>query len=182
MNLITAIAYDTERDLGRAYNTIMERLRPGDWCCFLDHDALWTTREWYQQLQAAIASNPDAGLFVAVTNRIGRKEQIADGCPTGHDMIEHFAFGEKLKAQHGAAVRDVTGGSLVSGVVMCLSRETWVAAGGFKRGFFGVDNQAHRDMRRIGKRVYLMPGLYVYHWYRADGRKHQNAPRVGGPY
>lgn len=178
MALITAIAYDVERNLGRAYNTVMERLLPGDWCCFLDHDAIWTTREWHRQLLAAIETRPDAGLFVAVTNRIGRKEQIAPGCPAGHDMRDHFAFGERLKSEHEAATRDVTDGNLISGVVMCISHETWEAMGGFKPGFFGVDNEAHRAIRRIGKRVYLMPGLYVQHWYRGDGRKHEDAPRA----
>lgn len=178
MALITAIAYDVERNLGRAYNQTMERLLPGDWCCFLDHDAIWTTRDWYRQLLEAIESRPDAGLIAAVTNRIGRKEQIAPGAPAGHDMRDHFAFGERLKAEHGAALRDVTAGPLISGVVMAISHDTWEAIGGFADGFFGVDNQAHRDARRVGRRVYMMPGLYVYHWYRADGRRHEGAPRA----
>jgi GT2 family glycosyltransferase len=176
--LVTAIAYDVERNLGRAYNEIMSRLLPRDWCCFIDHDALWTTRDWYKQLSAAIAAHKDAGLIVAVTNRVGRKEQIAPGAPTGHDMREHFAFGARLRDEHGSTVRDITTGPLISGVVMCLSHETWEAMGGFADGFFGVDNAAHRAVRRIGKRIYLMPGLYTYHWYRADGVGHDAAPRA----
>lgn len=178
MALIASIAYDTERNLGRAYNQTMERLSPEDWCCFLDHDAVFTTRGWYPQVLRAIAENPRGGLFTAVTNRIGRKTQIPAGAPTGHDMREHFAFGAKLAEQHGASVRDVTRESPISGVVMILSRETWTAMGGFDDGFFGVDNAAHRDVARIGKRVFLMPGLYVYHWYRADGVGHVNAPKA----
>ena len=178
MTLVTAIAYDVERNLGRAYNEIMDRLRPGDWCCFLDHDAMFTTRDWYRQILSVIAEHPAAGLLAAVTNRIGRKEQIPPGAPTSHDMREHFAFGSKLRDQHGHRVKDITRASPISGVVMCLSRETWQAIGGFKDGFFGVDNRAHRDVARADRRVYLMPGLYVYHWYRADGVGHEGAPRA----
>lgn len=176
--LIASIAFDTERNLGRAYNRMMQRLEADDWCVFLDHDAIWTTRFWYSQLLAAIAANPDGGLFTACTNRIGRKEQIAPGCPQGHDMREHFAFGDRLYHQCGSSVRDMTGGNPISGVVMCLSKSTWEKMGGFSEGFFGVDNNAHWAMKRIGKKVYLLPGLYVYHWYRADGRGHRGAPRA----
>jgi len=178
MALITAIAYDVERNLGRAYNATMERLRAGDWACFLDHDAMFTTREWYPQILAAIAEHPDAGLFAAVTNRIGRKSQIPRGAPESHDMREHFAFGAMLRDRHGSTAQDITDDSPISGVVMILSRETWERMGGFRDGFFGVDNAAHRDVAKAGRRVYLLSGLYVYHWYRADGRKHENAPRA----
>jgi len=178
MTLYTAIAFDLERNLGRAYNAFMERLRPSDWCCFLDHDAMWTTVHWYRQLLTAIEENPKAGLFAAMTNRIGRKSQIAPGCPQGHDILEHMAFGREQHEQHGAAARDVTATSPISGVVMCVSQDVWKQTGGFKDGFFGVDNQFHRDVRRAGRRVYLMPGLYVYHVYRADGRSHKGAPKA----
>jgi GT2 family glycosyltransferase len=176
--LITAIAYDTERNLGRAYNEIMDRLLPGDWCCFLDHDAMFTTRNWYRQLLAAIENNPAAGLFAAVTNRIGRKSQIPTGAPSGHDMREHFRFGASLAERHGTEAQDITGGSPISGVVMCLSHSTWETMGGFAEGFFGVDNAAHRSVSKTGRRVYLLPGLYVYHWYRADGVGHSKAPKA----
>lgn len=178
MALIASIAYDTARNLGRAYNQTMRRLEGEDWCVFLDHDAMWTTRTWYPQLLAAIRENPKAGLITAVTNRVGRKEQIAPGCPKGHDLREHFVFGAALRDKHGSAVRDLTKGALISGVVLCLSRQTWQDMRGFRDGFFGVDNEAHKSVRRIGKRVLMMPGLYVYHWYRADGVGHGKAPRA----
>jgi GT2 family glycosyltransferase len=178
MALVTAIAYDVEKNLGRAYNDIMVRLFPGDWAAFLDADAMWTTRVWYRQILEAIAKYPDAGLFAAVTNRIGRKTQIPAGAPAGHDILEHYAFGKKQLEKYGSTVKDVTHDSPISGVVMCMGRETWGRIKGFKPGFFGVDNRAHLDVRQAGLKVYLLPGLYVYHLYRADGEKHTGAPRA----
>ena len=176
--LVTAIAYDVERDLGRAYNEIMGRMLPADWVCLLDHDAVFTTRDWYKQLLSAIDANPDAGLFAAVTNRIGRKSQIAPGCPDGHDMRAHRAFGQRLLEQHGHTVRDITRDSPISGVVMVLSVDTWERMGGFSSGFFGVDNNAHRAVAKTGRKVLLLPGLYVQHWYRGDGVGHDGAPKA----
>jgi GT2 family glycosyltransferase len=177
--LITAIAYDTERNLGRAYNAIMRGLAPDDWCCFLDHDAMFTTAAWRSQLEAVIDQQPHAGLLAGVTNRIGRKYQVVPGAPSTHRVGDHAAFGAALLDRHGTRVRDITRDSPISGVLMCLSRETWELMGGFKDGFFGVDNRAHMDVARAGRRVYLLPGLYVYHWYRADGVGHgKGVPRA----
>jgi len=175
--LITAIAYDSERNLGSAYNQIIERLRPEDHVAFLDHDAIWTTRDWHKHLLEAIARYPDAGLFGAVTNRIGNKEQVAEGAPAGHDMGAHRAFGQAQWDRYGSEAIDVTNKHLLSGVVMCVP----ASARGlfrFSDGFFGVDNEAHRAVRRAGKRIYLLRGLYVQHWYRGGGEKHVDAPRA----
>lgn len=175
--LVTAIAYDLERNLGRAYREILERLRPEDHCVFLDHDACWTTRDWYRTLLQAIERYPNAGLFGAMTNRIGNKEQIPQGVPAGHDMAVHRAFGQELEQKHGSDAIDVTDRHLLSGVVMCFTAPA-IARLKVADGFFGVDNQAHRDVKRMGLRIYLLRGLYVQHWYRGDGRGHHGAPRA----
>lgn len=173
MTVVAAIAYDVERNLGRAYNGAMETAAIGEWVAFLDHDAMFTTGHWRQQLRDAIDANSDAGLITAVTNRIGCRRQIAPGCPDGHRLGDHFGFGAGLVEAHGSAVVDVTGGPRISGVLLCLSRETWERIGGFRDGFFGVDNRVHEAVRAAGLRVYMMPGLYLYHWYRGDGVAHE---------
>lgn len=174
--LVTAIAYDVERNLGRAYREILARLRPDDHCVFLDHDAIWTTRDWFTVLLQAIERYPDAALFGAMTNRIGNREQIPQGVPAGHDMAVHRAFGQQQQDRFGSEAIDVTNRHLLSGVVLCMPAAA-KAKLTISDGFFGVDNQLHRDARRIGK-VYLLRGLYVYHWYRGDGRGHVGAPRA----
>jgi GT2 family glycosyltransferase len=177
MALICSIAYDLNRNLGGAYREILERLKPEDHCVFLDHDACWTTRDWYKQILQAIERYPDAGLFGAVTNRIGNKDQVVAGAPAGHDMAAHRIFGKALQDKHGSEALDVTDGHVLSGVVLCIPA---AARAGLKipDGFFGVDNEMHRAVKRAGKRVYLLRGLYVQHWYRGDGVGHASAPKA----
>lgn len=177
--LLVATAFDPDRNLGRAYNNVLaavEEAMGKGWVCFVDHDAIWTTRTWYSQLVTAIEANPDAGMITAVTNRIGNKRQIAPNAPKGHDMAEHRKFGEHLAAVHKSTVVDVTEGAPISGVVMAVR----VAPDRprFRDGFFGVDNCMHWDLRDAGYKVYQMPGLYVYHWYRGDGVGHPQAPKA----
>ncbi len=178
MTVVAAIAYDVERNLGRAYNGVMESTAPGNWVAFLDHDAMFTHRGWRKQLELAIEKNPKPGLITGVTNRIGQKLQLAPGAPDGHCFGDHAAFGKKLFSKHGCGVRDVTTGPRISGVLMCLSRETWQRIGGFRDGFFGVDNRAHEAVKAAGFHVYMMPGLYLYHWYRGDGVGHEPGAMV----
>lgn len=176
--LVAAIAYDVERNLGRAYREILSRLKPEDDCVFLDHDAIWTTRDWYPQFQAAIKRYPDAGLFGAVTNRIGNKQQVVPGAPAGHDMAAHRRFGLELQQKYGTDALDVTDGHVLSGVVLCIPAAVRAAGFQIPDGFFGVDNAMHREARRLGRRVYLLRGLYVQHFYRGDGVGHPGAPKA----
>lgn len=175
--LVTTIAYDLERNLGRAYREHLLRLKPGDHIAFLDHDACWTTRDWYPQILQAIDRYPDAGLFGAVTNRIGNKQQIAPGFPPGHDMGAHRVFGAQLQQKYGTEAEDVTAKHLLSGVVLIFTAPI-IPRLKILDGFFGVDNEVHKEVRRLGRRVYLLRGLYVQHWYRGGGEKHVNAPKA----
>lgn len=185
MTLITAIAYSHEKRLASAYNAIMDRMNEDDWVCFLDHDALFTTYDWYVQISEIIDKYPDAGLFVAMTNRIGLPIQVpfatlskqrlkeyggpvytVDG--NSHDMIFHRQLGHTILKNHRTDVLDITG-RISNGVVQVTSKAAWKEAGRFNEqrcGLGGVDTDYHRAMKRIGKKVYLMRGVYVYHWYR----------------
>lgn len=178
--LVTCIAYDVESDLGRAYNEAMERLRDDDWAAFLDHDAMFTTRDWYKQIVQAIEVNPAAGAFTAVTNRIGTAYQLAKGIGwDNHQVAAHRLLGGRLLEKYGHTVRDITQGPPLSGVVIVISKKSWLKIGKFKSGFLGVDNRMHYDLRDAGYKIFLLPGLYVYHWYRADNdRGHLHGVRV----
>ncbi len=170
--IITMIPYCPSghgTNLGHAYNEQMKRLDDDDWACFIDHDACFTTRQWYRQLEAITQRLDGPAVLTAMTNRVGSRWQIAPGVdPNNHSMEYHRAIGEKLMGEHGAKLTDVTDHPLMSGVVILLSKNTWKLLGGFEDGFLGVDNAIHQAARDKGFKVYLMEGLYVYHWYRAD--------------
>lgn len=156
-----------DRNLGGAYNAAMDLLRDDQWAVFLDHDATWTTRHWYDQILEAIAFKPDAGVFSAVANRIGCKFQKA-GDPDNHDMRHHRQFGEERRRRHRTLL-DVTDIRGVGGVVIVISKAAWHEAGGFADGMLCVDHKMHFAVRDVGRRVYLMEHVYCYHWRRAFG-------------
>lgn len=168
MTLHTLMPFSLERNLGAAYNEAMELLPEGDWAVLLDHDMMLTTREWYRQLHEVIAFKPDAGCFTAVTNRIGAKWQRAEESSRGcHDMVTHRAIGAARLDQRW--LKDITDTKGFGGVLMCLSKTAWRAAGGFADGLLCVDHSIHFRLRDAGYRIYLLESLYVYHWRRALG-------------
>ena len=170
--IVTLIAYcptSEGKNLGFAYNELMDRLCEDDWACFIDHDACFTTSDWYQQLEEIIAPLTEPCVLTATTNRVGSRWQLAAGAdPHNHSMEYHRRFGKSLQSAARGVLRDVTHEPLMSGVVILLSKKTWRLLGGFADGFLGVDNAIHQAARDQGYRVLLMLGLYVYHWYRAD--------------
>jgi GT2 family glycosyltransferase len=166
-------------NLGAAYNVEMERLDEGDWAVFVDHDALaGLTRQWVQVFEEAIAFRPDAGAFVAVTNRIDavwQRAQEAD--PENHDIGYHTAIAhERLKRR---ALVDITDTKGFGGVCFAVSKDAWRVAGGFADGVLCVDHSLHFGLQRAGRRVYLLEHLYVYHRRRAFvGQLPDGTPRV----
>lgn len=158
--------FANDMNLGRAYNEAMALMGEEDWACFLDHDAIWTTREWYRQLEEAAAFRPDAGMFTAVQSRGWQAWQVGPN-PDSHDMARHRAIGKgRLKTR---TLLDVTVNSGIAGVVMLISKRSWRLAGGFVNGMMCVDHAMHFKLASLGRRVYVIEGLYVYHWRRANG-------------
>jgi len=164
-----AYAQGNKENLGATYNKYMELIGDDDWACFLDHDAMFTTEDWFRQLGNIIAENPTYGLLTACTNRIGNPEQKIASLTDTHDIMYHRQIGKQLQQQCGNEIKDVTDTHCISGVVMIVSKATWKKAGGFKNGFLGVDNDFHQRVKKAGIKIGVAKGLYVYHYYRADG-------------
>ncbi len=164
--IYTFIAYAprSSRDLGNTYNKFMELLpNDSDWACFLDHDAMFLTSDWYKQLEKIIEINPNAGCFTALTNRIGNKFQVI-GDSESHDIKYHKRVARGLANKNGSKVIEYNNG-LLSGVLILIKKSVWKNIK-FIPGFLNVDNQFHKDCIKCGYKVYLMTGVYVYHWYR----------------
>lgn len=164
------IAYSTEKDIGTEYNDYMELIPDNDWACFIDHDAMFTTSDWYLQLYDIIRDNPEYSCFTAVTNRIGNPNQKFAGIDqNNHDIMYHRNIGKKAQQQYRTDVKDMADvKQLMSGVVMLVKKSAWKKVGGFKKGFLGVDNYFHDSLNKEGLKTGLMKGVYVYHLYRAN--------------
>lgn len=165
--LVPMQPYALDMNYGRALNEHMELVPEGAWACFLDHDAWWTTLDWYRHILEAVAFKPDAGLFTACTNRIASKWQRA-GDWESRDIDAHFRTGEERAKTHRTLL-DATDTRGIGGVVMVISKEAWRSMGGFVDGMRCVDHRAHFAQRDLGRRIYVIESLYVFHARRTSG-------------
>ena len=170
-SLTTFIPYAPDGNLGPIWNEILESLPADGWAAILDHDAMFTTPVWYKQVMRAIKEQP-LGTFSCVSNRIGVESRwqstSRDDMDAGeHDIRSHRILGAELSKDR--TLTDVTDRELMAGMFFVISKKTYRIIGPFPNGLRGLDNTLHMRLRMKSLRLYCINGLYLYHWYRADG-------------
>ena len=166
-------AYNPDKNIGVYYNKFMTILPNDiDFACFLDGDAMFTTNTFGHALLDYVEKYPECGCFVCMTNRIGCEWQKLPGIDENdHDIRYHRQIGEKLQADKYLSITDVSNvhrGKVLGGVLILLRKDVWEKIGGFKeQGILGVDNDLHWKLMDANEKVYLMDGIFVYHFYRA---------------
>ena len=188
--IYTHIAYapiECEKNIGCAYNKFMHILpSDDDWGCFLDHDAMFTTNNWYNQLNDVINKNPDVGAFACKTNRVSTGYQLVGNIdPHNHDISYHRKIGKYIQTKYYDETLKIKGKLnkhgkprkrcaytspwSFSGVFILLKKKVWKQINGFlENGFLGVDNDFRYRLHKYKIPFHIMNGVYVYHWYRAD--------------
>lgn len=167
MKLVTFTPYALDMNYGRAVNECFDLLGPDDWAIVQDHDAMFTTREWYRQLSELVAGNPRAA-FTCVTNRIAsRWQQAHEVDKDNHDMVYHRQMGTARLSRR--TLLRVTHTRGWGGVMMCLSKAAWAEAGGFPDGLLCVDHGMFFGLRAKGYEIYAVESILMYHWRRANG-------------
>jgi GT2 family glycosyltransferase len=154
-------------NLGLAYNAIMERLHDNDWALFVDHDALIVTPDWYRLFDDASQKVPDCGFITARTNRVysqWQREGVPQRLQTSEDMGDHFSYGIECAKHYGARMLPCGDEEFLSGVCFLVSKRTWREIR-FREGLAGVDYAFHLDCLAAKKSCFILPGVYVYHWY-----------------
>jgi hypothetical protein len=174
--IYTFIPYkDGDEDFRDTCNRFMSLL-PGDddFGIVIDHDAMFTTLTWNQQIQDAIKRYPKVNAFAAVTNRIYAPCLWADVDRDTNDVGYHRQRGEEIanelwdEAFEMPPVDSLNRGW--GGFFMMLRKRTWREIGGFAYHdedgkFGGMDWSTHARLIRHGEKVYALKGVYVYHWY-----------------
>jgi GT2 family glycosyltransferase len=169
-SIFTFVAYDTEQNLGRFYNSAMDRLNVDDWAVFIDSDAMFVQDYWGETVQRAITEHPEFGFFTCLTNRVGCAWQRAEDVKRDeHDILIHRKYAGDVAADFDDGepeVVEVNEDMPMSGFCMIVQKKTWKKLGGAKDGFFGVDNDLHTKLRAKGVKLGLIRSLYMYHLYK----------------
>lgn len=161
------IPWSTHKNIGKSYNDFMEMVPSDhDFACFLDGDAMFLNTFFGKQLEAIIQRYPECGIFTCMTNRVGCAWQVL-GDLAGDDIRGHRKVAERYESLE---CEPAPSSPLLSGVLILIKKSVWKKIGGFKDGLLGVDNKLHQSAIDNHEPVYVMKGVYVYHWYRG-GKK-----------
>lgn len=165
-----SIPWDTKKNLGRYYNQFLSIIpNDNDFACFIDGDASFTTTFFGKQLEDIIAKYPECGIFTAYASRIGCSWQQR-GPWDSDDMLLHREIGKLLAETQYDEIEDhshVGNANQMGGVLMLIRKSSWEHCGKFnEQGILGIDNDFHRKAEAWNEKVYLMKGVYLYHYYR----------------
>ena len=167
-NLIMTIPFDVKGNIGHEYNRIV-RSCCCDWVGFADHDIYIANPNWYGMfLDAITVLGDDTGFIGCVTNRVGCPLQKTKA-ERNDDIGYHREYAEKLFKEHGSTIQDVTDSQFSpSALMFATSKKAWYEVGGFRAdGLIGVDTNYIGKLKAKKYKIYLLKGLYVYHWYRS---------------
>lgn len=164
-----SIPWNTEKNLGVYYNDFMSKLNDNEFACFVDGDACFTVTFFGKQLEDIIEKYPECGLFTAMANRVGCIWQRA-GDWNSNDIGVHRQIGQQLFNTKYDLITDVSSVHplyVLSGHLIMIKKSLWEKLGKFnEKGILGIDNDIHWKAQAHNEKIYLMEGVYLYHWYR----------------
>lgn len=158
--------YGLDGNLGAAYNKYCRLVtNKHDWIVLWDCDTMVLTRGHEHIIHEAINRHDNVGLFTCYTNRVGTKDQVADMSMFDNPSIsDHMKLADKLKKEKGSDVKYIN--HVISGHMMCFSKEVWEDVSGFRNGILGVDNKFSHAVLMSKRKIAVIEGVYCMHYYR----------------
>lgn len=167
MNVHILQPFDTEKNLGRAYNRAMQLIGDDDYGCLCDMDTCFLTPDAGEILFNYAVQNGSAALLTCVTNRVSTLsvQQLYGGTVSNNtDIRFHIRLAEQQK-RHLYKTTVIPGN--ISGMLMMISKKHWKENNFSEEGkCLGVDTEYATRLHEEGKVILLMNGLYIFHSYR----------------
>lgn len=157
--------YSTEKNIGKAINEAIITLcaNSDDWVVLTDYDVLWLLPESKGQVEG-ILSTTDYDLLGCVTNRLAQTCQLQKGAFDVYDIRQHIQFAKDRHDTFGATVTPYN--NILAAFMLCFRISTWHKLGGFREASLQFDSLFSIKAKRMGMKLALMQGVYVYHLYR----------------
>ncbi|HLS54093.1 MAG TPA: hypothetical protein VK031_08980, partial [Tissierellaceae bacterium] len=156
----------SDKNLGGHYNDTIKHLPDEEWICVSDQDALWFPEFVLKQVEDAINTHGNKyKLMGAYTNRIAAERQRA--FPSKFDNMDIFEFRKDAEKLHKDRYNRVKPIKDIAGFFMLFSKELWNRVQ-FRCNTIACDTFFCQDIKRLGYKIGLIEGIYVYHWYRAQ--------------
>lgn len=158
--------YAIDKNIGKAINEAVKHIQfdLDDWITLTDHDMLWLLPDTKAHVEAILATT-DYDILGCMTNRLRLPEQLVGGRFNEDDRIrEHIKIAGECWRNAGPLVIDAKG--VMAGVCLCFRVSVWAKVGGFVEDTLGFEWHFNFEARKMGFKVGLMKGIYIFHSYR----------------
>jgi len=157
--------------IGSGYNEALTQHDENDWLAVIDHDAMFTTGNWYQQMVKVIEDNPNCKGLTGRVNRMATEEQMVLGIdPNNMDYAYHRRLGKHLSEKYYGQSNCIKTPGHFSGTFWAVHIGTIRKLGGFDETGqqLKCDNLLQAKIVNAGYEFRVCNGIYIFHWYRFD--------------
>jgi hypothetical protein len=158
--------YRADKNIGKAINDAIEQICPflDDWLCLTDHDMMWLLPDTKAHVEEILYTT-EYDVLGCMTNRLRSPEQLVGGRFNEDDRIrEHIRIAQECWKNAGPMVVGARG--VMAGFLLCFRLHVWEVVGGFVEESLAFDRLFDFEARKMGFKVGLMKGIYVFHSYR----------------
>ena len=170
MNIYYCTPFSQDKNLGKAYNEYVRKLATNqdDYIFFIDGDVQILDSNWGNHVKDLINKYPETGIFTALTNRCGNLKQCHLGIRNqSENILGQYELAQVIKKNNYWQVTEIN--RVISGYFFGFSIKTFDLVGGFSENegeILKVDNRFSKKVLEAGKKILLMCGVYVFHYYR----------------
>ena len=170
--------YSFEKKLFDAFDAYMNLVpNPEDWVCFMDGDTAFLLPDFGHQIHMYVEKFPDTGLFTCYASRCHYQLQVRRGTEMENpSILYHRLQAEKIRGELDGQVKEIN--RRIAGHLMVIRKSTWllirdeVSRTAASKKVLGVDTKISNAILRMGMKIRLMRGLYIFHYLRmAEGFK-----------
>jgi len=166
MNIHYFTPFSITKDIGGAINKHCDLVKnPDDWIVILDGDMMFLQPDWGVVIHNALEKDGDKfGLIGCYTNRLRGLHQLHNNAIShDHDILNHYKIAEEYQGKEGISDLNLFG---VAGIFMAFKKSTYDKVGGFNQNNITADTYFNLKVRKLGMKIGIINGLYVYHAYR----------------
>lgn len=161
--------YSSDKNLGRAYNRMIQQLTNFGFVCVIDYDVMFLTPDAISLIERYTHAFPQTGVFTCYTNRLHPQSdgQLFAGVCSENDSIRHH-IDLAEKARKDFTVSEIN--HPIGGFLMVIRTKVWQEIKfNENKKCLGVDNDFTKRVLDAGYKILRMNGVYVWHSYRLVG-------------
>lgn len=174
-----SIPYCADQNFLEAINREFDLVtNPKDWMVIMDGDTMFLQSDFGTQLQEYIEKYPNTGMFTSYASRCSYHYQVPEGVDQENpSIIYHKIISDRQRAEN--SVNAIRINTRIAGHLMMIRKDTWISiypevkrrVSVKNKKVLGVDTQISWAVIKSGRKILLMKGVYVLHYFRLlEGR------------